>query len=152
MKPIRRMEASHGHEHVEVLLGSAYAMAENRELRACGFSEDQRLNNVDKLVNEMITSYVQALVVVESDQEVKFNQEASITDVKFTRQGKSCGELRSVGGSNNVSKESPMKDFLNGVRYYVESCGQISEMVPETQRLPDAYRGDRLRQRELEVS
>ena len=28
----------------------------------CGFSKDQWLNNVDKLVNEMITSHVQALV------------------------------------------------------------------------------------------
>ena len=41
-------------------------------------------------------------------QEVKFDQEASITDVKFTRQGKSCGELRSVGRLNNVSKVSLM--------------------------------------------
>ena len=68
----------------------------------------ERCVNVDKLVNEMITSNVQALMVVESDQEVKVDQETSITDVKFTRQGKSCGELCSVGGSSNVSKESPM--------------------------------------------
>ena len=60
------------------------------------------------LLNEMITSNVQALTVVESVQEVKFDQETSITDVKFTRQGESCGELRSAGGSGNVSKESPM--------------------------------------------
>ena len=61
-----------------------------------------------ELLNEMITSNVQVLMVVESDQEVKVDQEASITDVKFTRQGKSCIELRSVGRSSNVSKESPM--------------------------------------------
>ena len=47
-------------------------------------------------------------MVVESDQEVKVDQETSITDVKFTRQSKSCCELCSVGGSSNVSKESPM--------------------------------------------
>ena len=68
----------------------------------------ERCVNVDKLVNEMITSNVQALMVVESDQEVKVDQETSITDVKFTRQGKSCCELFSVRGSSNVSKESPM--------------------------------------------
>ena len=102
------MEASRDHEHQEVFLDSAYAMVENRESRTCGFSKDQWLNNANKLVNETITNYVQALVVVESDREAKFDQETSITGVKFTRQGKSCGELRSVGGSSTVSKESPM--------------------------------------------
>ena len=68
----------------------------------------ERCVNVDKLVNEMIPSNVQALMVVESDHEVKVYQETSSTDVKFTRQGKSCGELFNVGGSSNVSKESPM--------------------------------------------
>ena len=57
---------------------------EDQELWMCRFSEDQWLNNVDKLVNETITSDVQALMVVESDQEVKFDQETLITDVKNT--------------------------------------------------------------------
>ena len=74
----------------------------------------RRSINGGKLVNEMITSNVQALMVVESDQEVKFDQETSITDVMFTREGKSCGELRSVGG-NNVSKESPMSASANAL-------------------------------------
>ena len=39
----------------------------------------ERCVNVDKLVNEMITSNVQALTVVESDQEVKADQETSIS-------------------------------------------------------------------------
>ena len=82
----------------------------------CGFSKGQwliardkecenaqRCVNVDKLVNETITSNVHALMVVESDQEVKFDQETWTTDVKNTL----TGELRSVGGSNKVSKESP---------------------------------------------
>ena len=43
-------------------------------------------------------------MVVESDQKAKFDQETSITGVKNTL----TGELRSVGGSSNVSKESPM--------------------------------------------
>ena len=68
-------------------------------------------------MNETIASIVQALTVAESDQEVKFEQETSITDVKniladelcnVGSQGQSCGELRSAGGSSNVSKESPM--------------------------------------------
>ena len=42
------------------------------------------------------------------DRKVKFDPETSITDVKFTRQGKSRGDLRSVVGSSSVSKESPM--------------------------------------------
>ena len=75
---------------------------EDRESWMCGSSEgrwliarDKECENasrsltVCKLVNEKITSDVQALMAVESDQEVKFDQEASITDVKFTRQGKS---------------------------------------------------------------
>ena len=69
----------------------------------CGFSKGQwliardeehehvqRSVNVDKLVNETITSIVQALKVAESDQEVKFDQETASTDVKFARQSKSC--------------------------------------------------------------
>ena len=47
---------------------------------------------------------MQSLTVAEFDQEVKFDQEASITDVKNTL----MGELRSAGGSSNVSEESPM--------------------------------------------
>ena len=64
----------------------------------------QRCANVDKFVNELITSDVQALMVVESDQEVKFDQETSIADVKNTL----TSELRSLGRSSSVSKESPM--------------------------------------------
>ena len=92
-------------------------MAEDRESWMCRFSKSrwviardkecenaQRCVNVDKFVNEVITSDVQALMVVESDQEVKFDQETSITDVKNTL----TSELRSVGRSSNVSKESPM--------------------------------------------
>ena len=41
---------------------------------------------------------------VESDQEVKFDQEMSITDVKNTL----MGELAGVGRSSSVSNESPM--------------------------------------------
>ena len=96
----------------------------------CGFSKGQlliardkeredvqRCVNENKLANATITSIVQTLTVAESDQEVKFDQETSITDVKNTlagelrnvgRQGISYGELRSAGGSSNVSKESPM--------------------------------------------
>ena len=90
---------------------------EDRESWMCGFSKGQwliardrerenvqRCVNVDKLVNETSTSSVQALMDAESDQEVKFDQEASISDVKNTL----MGELRSAGGSSNVSKESPM--------------------------------------------
>ena len=55
-------------------------------------------------MSETITSNVQALMVVESDQEVKFDQETSIIDVKNTL----TGELRSVGVSSNVSKVSLM--------------------------------------------
>ena len=64
----------------------------------------RRSINDGKLVNESITSSVRALMVVESDQEVSFDQEASITDVKNTL----TGELRSAGGSSNVSNESSM--------------------------------------------
>ena len=109
--------------HPEFHLDCAYMgrATEDRESWMCGFSKGQwliardkerenvqRCVNVDKLVNETITSIVQALTVAESDQEVKFDQETASTDVKFTRQGKSCGALRSAGGSSNVSKESPM--------------------------------------------
>ena len=114
------MEASRAHVQMErrpefhldcAHMGRA---TEDRESWMCGFSKGQWLiardkecenaHNVDKLVNETITSNVQALMVVESDQEVKFDQEASIADVKNTLTGK----LRSVGGSSNVSRESPM--------------------------------------------
>ena len=76
---------------------------EDREPWMCGFSKGQWLiardkegenaqqcinvDNVDKLENETITSNVQALMVVESAQEVKFDQETSITDVKNTLTG-----------------------------------------------------------------
>ena len=118
----RRMEASRAHvqmeRHLEFHLDCAYMgrATEDRESWMYGFSKGrwliardkecenaQRCVNVDELVNEMITSNVQALMVV-SDQEVRFDQEASITVVKNTL----TGELRSVGGSSSVSKESPM--------------------------------------------
>ena len=50
-----------------------------------------------ELVTEVITSDVQALAV-------KFDQEVSIDDMKNTQ----TGELRSVEGSSDVSKESPV--------------------------------------------
>ena len=103
-----QMEVSRDHEHLELFWMVPTQCPENRESRTCGFSKDQWLNNDGKLVNEVTASNVQALMVVESDREVKFDQETSIADVKFTRQGKSCGELHSVGGSSNVPKESPM--------------------------------------------
>ena len=122
-----RLPSSCAHDqmerHPEFHLDCAYMgrATEDRESWMCGFSKGQwliardkerenvqRCVNADKLVNETITSIVQALTVAESDQEVKFDQETSITDVKFTRQGTSCGELRNAGGSSNVSKESPM--------------------------------------------
>ena len=113
-----KRQAHRRERHPEFHLDCAYVgrATEDRDLWMCGFSKGQwliardkeceiaqRCVNVDKLVNETITSNVQVLMVVESDQEGKFDQETSITDVKnaFT------GELRSVGGSNNVSKESP---------------------------------------------
>ena len=53
----------------------------------------------------MITSNVQALMVVESDQDVKFSQKRRVLiDVKNIM----TSELRSVGRSSNVSKELPM--------------------------------------------
>ena len=59
----------------------------------------QRRWIVGKLVNEVITSDVQA-PVEDSDPEVEFDQEASIAGMK------NCltGEVRNVGGSSNVSK------------------------------------------------
>ena len=126
----RRTEALHAHVQMErrpeFHLDCAYmgTATEDQELWMCRFSEGrwliareeecengQRYFNVGKLVNEMITSDMQAL------KEVKFDQETLNTDVKNTlagglrnvgRQGKSCGESRSVERSNNVSKESPM--------------------------------------------
>ena len=100
--------------HPEFHLDCAYMgrATEDRESWMCGFSKGQwlivrdkerqnvqRCVNVDKLVNETITNIVQALM-----EEVKFDQGASITDVRNTL----TGELRSAGGSSNVSKESPM--------------------------------------------
>ena len=105
--------------HPEFHLDCAYTgrATEDRESWMCGFSKGQwliardrerenvqRCVNVDKLVNETMTSIVQALMDAESDQEVKFDQEASISDVKNTL----MGDLRSAGGSSNVSKVSPM--------------------------------------------
>ena len=75
------------------------------EDRECGFSKGQwliardkecdnaqRCANVDKLVNGSRAN-VEGLMIVESDQEAKFDQETSIADVKNTL----TGELRSVG-------------------------------------------------------
>ena len=115
----RRMETSCAHvqmeRHPEFHLDCVYMgrATEDRESWMCGFSKIardeerenvQRCVNVDKLVNATITSIVQALTVAESNQEVKFGQETSITDAENTL----MGELRSAGGSNNASKESPM--------------------------------------------
>ena len=83
---------------------------EDRESLMCRFAKDGRLHgtrsarmlNVDgSLVNEVITSDMQALVE-DSDQEVKFDQEASIAGMKNSLTDK----LRNVGKSSNVSKES----------------------------------------------
>ena len=98
-----RMETSCAHvpmeKHPEFHLDCGYMgrASKDRESWICGFSKGQRLIardkerenvqrcvNCDKLVNETITSIVQALTVAESDQEVKFEQETSITDVKNT--------------------------------------------------------------------
>ena len=119
------VSSSRDHEHLEVLLDSACVMAGDRESWMCRFSKGrwviardqecenaQRCVNVGKLVNEMITSNVQVLMVVESDQEVRFDQEASIIDVKNTL----TGELRSVGWSSSVSEESPMSASIANCR------------------------------------
>ena len=128
---------------------------EDLESWMCGFSKGQwliardkerenvqRCVNVDKLVNETITSIVQALTVAESDQEVKFDQEASIIDVKFTRQGKSCGELWSAGGSSNVSKESPMSASTENalIEEGVREMQSTSTMVHGTTSDPGSVR------------
>ena len=55
---------------------------------------------VGTLVNKVITSDVQALVV-KSDQEVKVDQEVSIVDVKNSL----MGELHSVKGSISIPNE-----------------------------------------------
>ena len=105
-----RISSSCDHGHLEFLLDCACTerAAEDRESLMCRFSKGrwliardneckdaQRSIDVGKLVNEVITSDVQALVV-ESDQEAKFDQEASIDDMKNTSDG-----LRSVGWSSN---------------------------------------------------
>ena len=88
---------------------------------------------VDKLVNEVITSCVQGLVV-------KFNQEAPIVDMKSTL----MGELRSVERSTSVSAESPvgvsaanamieksvweMQNVMRSLDAYIEwVCGTASD-------------------------
>ena len=119
--------------HPEFHLDCAYMgrATEDRESWMCGFSKGQwlivrdkerenvqRCVNVDKLVDETITSSVQALTVAESGQEVKFDQEVSITDVKFTSQGKSCGELRSAGRSsteNSLVEKSVREMQINSL-------------------------------------
>ena len=80
-----------------------------------------------------------ALTVTESDQEVKFDQEASITDVKFTRHG---GELRSVGGSSNVSKGSPMSASIENalIEKTVLEMQSTSSMVHGTTSDPGSAR------------
>ena len=75
--------------HPEFHLDCAYMgrATEDRESWMCGFSKGQWLNardkerenvqrcvNVDKLVNEAITSIAQAVTVEEFDQEVKFRR------------------------------------------------------------------------------
>ena len=135
--------------HPEFHVDCAYMgrATEDRESWMCGFSKGQWLIardrvhenvqqcvNVDKLVSATITSNVQALTVVESDQEVTFDQETSITDVKFTRQSQSCGELRSAGGSSNVSKESPMSASTENalIEKSVREMQSTSSMVQGT--------------------
>ena len=62
-------------------------------------------------------------MVLESDQEVKFDQETSITGVKNTL----TGELRSAGGSSNVSKESPMSASTSNA--LIESVREMQSTV-----------------------
>ena len=125
------METSRAYDqmerHPEFHLGCAYMgrATEDGESWMCGFSKGQwliardmkrenvqRCVNVDKLVNTTITSMVQAVTVAESDQEVKFDQEASIIFMRNTL----MSELHSVGGSSNVSKESPMSASTGTLR------------------------------------
>ena len=113
-----RVPSSRDHRHVEFLLDCACTekAREDRESLMCRFSKHRWLVARDKeyedaprrwivgkLVNEVITRDVQALAV-ESDQEVKFDLEASIADMKNTL----TGDLRSVGGLSSVSIESPV--------------------------------------------
>ena len=131
--------------HPEFHLDCAYMGREtkDRESWMCGFSKGQwlivrdkerenvqRCVNVDKLVNETITSIVQGLMDAVSYQEVKFDQEASITDVKNTL----TGELRSAGGSSNVSKESPMSASIANalIEKSVREMQSTSSMVHGT--------------------
>ena len=92
----------------------------------------QRCDNVGKLVNETIAGDVQALMVVESYQKVKFDQEASITDVRNTL------ELRSVGGSSIVSNELPMSASTANasIEKSVREMQRISSMVYGTMSNP----------------
>ena len=71
--------------------------------------------------------------------EVKFDQEALITDVKNTltgglrnvgRQSKSCGESRSVERSNNVSQESPMS--ASAVNALIEKSVRLMQSTVRT--------------------
>ena len=59
-------------------------------------------------MNGVISGDVQALAV-KSDQEVKFDQEASIVDMKNTL----TGELRSVGGSNTAQLTRQRAPHIN---------------------------------------
>ena len=85
----------------------------------------QRCVNVDKLVNRTITSMEQAVTVAESDQEVKFDQEASIILMRNTL----ISELHSVGGSSNVSKESPMSASTGTLR--LRTACKRSRVLPQ---------------------
>ena len=138
-----RMEVSRDHEHLEVFLDSACVMAEDRESWMCRFSKGRwviardkeckyarRSINDGKLVNEMITINVQALMFVEFYKEVKFDQETSITDVKNTLMGESA----SAGGSSNVSKESPMSSSATNAL-----IGKSVLEMQSTVRKIDAY-------------
>ena len=97
------MEASRGHEHLEFRLGCACmeTATEDRELpilvdrflkdrwlvawnKKCEDTQHRWI--VGKLLNEVITSSVQTLVL-------KSDQEASIVDVKSSLMGENCAVL-----------------------------------------------------------
>ena len=67
----------------------------------CRFAKEGRLHGTRSARMLKVTSDAQS-VVEDSDQEVKFDQEASIAGMKNSL----TGEVRNVGGSRNVSKES----------------------------------------------
>ena len=112
---------------------------EDRKSWMCGFSKGpwliardkeretvQRCVNVDKFVNETITSIVQAVMGAESDQEVKIDQEASMTDVKNTL----MGELRSAGVEQRAKR----------VAHECEYCERSEERAGDAEHLHNGAR------------